>query len=202
MSEVILITLAQPNPEEQEALMHYLTESLEVGKKYNAEIISRFDVMEHLIGNRPSFIVGVAKLDSAETVKAMFESEEYKVLIPYREKAFKSINLYISHPNQSVAIEKDSEKAYQIVMGVPSDKEALGQYQQGAGPIAGKLGARPVAKVAIAETYMGDSPAAFMSIAEFANADDIKSFFSDEAYQPLVPLRDKALNELNVYIAN
>lgn len=200
-NQVVLVTLVLPNPQEQKAMGYYAKESGQLGQQYGATIVARFAVHEQLHGKRPTAIVGIATFPDINSIKDMFASDEYQALIPYREKALKAVNLYISQPIGSVNIKIDPEKSYLLTMAVPANKEALGQYQQSVGPIAGQYDARPLANIAIAETFLGDSPAAFLSIAEFTDAEAIKDFFNDDAYQPLIPLRDEALSDLNLYIA-
>ena len=88
-----------------------------------------------------------------------------------------------------------------LALPSPDDKEALQQYQQGAGPLSAKHGGKVLGKIAIAENFVGENPAAFLSIAEFPSDQAIKDFFNDEAYQSLIPLREKALSSLNLYLA-
>ena len=199
-NQVTLITLATPDPAEQETMAYYAKASFELAQEYGVEVLVRSGVSEHLHGNRPTAIVGIAAFPDAETIKALFNSKAYQALIPHREKALKAVNLYISQPIKLPPIQVEENKAYLVTMAVPANKESLMQYQQGAGSIAGKYGAQPVANIPLAETFLGDSPAAFLSIAAFPDAEAIKGFFADDAYQPLIPLRDEALNKLNLYV--
>ena len=201
--EALLITLALPNPTEMETMGHYAERSFALASEYGAKVLARFSVTEHLYGTVPTAIVGIARFPSVETIKEMFDSDAYAPLIPHREKAIKVLNVYISQPNVSVEIEPNPDKAHLITLATQNmnDKDALQAYQQQAGPLAGKYGAKPIAQIGIGETYFGSHQAGFLSLAEFPNEDDIQGLFNDGDYQSLGTLRDKALSSLNLYVA-
>ncbi|MEM7126790.1 MAG: DUF1330 domain-containing protein [Chloroflexota bacterium] len=202
--KALLITLAAPNPDEQAAAGQYGRESGTLTSQYGANVITRLAITEKIHGDGPAALLGIAEFPSADSIRALFSSDEYKKLIPVRDKAMRSVNLYISQPDQSVENVGGLGKSLLITMAAPNpdEKDALGQYQQGAGPLAGKYGAKPLANVGIAEQIHGDSPAAFVSIAEFPDDDSVKGFFNDEDYQKLIPVRDRALRAINLYLAS
>jgi len=197
--KVLLLTFALPNPDEKEALGKYSQKSAVLSQQHGAHVFARFSVREQLQGNTPTAIVGIAEFPSVEAVKGLFGSDEYQKLIPARDKGLKALNLYISQPDQVVPSLEGDNKSLLITMAAPANMEALQQYQQGAGPLSAKHGGKGLGKIAIAENFVGDNPAAFLSIAEFPSDQAVKDFFNDEDYQPLIPLRDKALSSLNLY---
>ncbi len=200
--KALLITLAAPNPAEMKAMGKYSQASGALAQQYDAKIIARFGVKEQIFGDIPAAIIGVAEFPSTEAIKELFGSLDYQKLIPLRDKALNAMNLYISPPDQSLASIEGGERSLLITLAAPVDMGALQQYQQGAGPLFAKHGGKGVAKISIAENFIGDTPAAFLSIAEFPSDQAIKDFFNDQAYQALIPLRDKALGSLNLYLAS
>lgn len=92
----ILITVAAPNPAEMETLGQYAKESFDIANRYGANILSRYTSIEQIHGEAPAAIIGLAEFPSAETIKEMFDSKEYKALLPMRDKALTSLNLYIA----------------------------------------------------------------------------------------------------------
>ena len=50
---------------------------------------------EHLVGSADIGTLFVAEFPSADAARAAFETEEYKSLIPIRDKAFKQLNFMI-----------------------------------------------------------------------------------------------------------
>jgi len=58
-------------------------------------LVKRLKVEKALNGN-PSGMVLVMDFDSKEAVTSMFESEDYKALIPGRDKGFSEMNIMVT----------------------------------------------------------------------------------------------------------
>ncbi|MCP4608972.1 MAG: DUF1330 domain-containing protein [Planctomycetes bacterium] len=200
--KVLLLTLALPNPDEKEALQQYQQGAGPLFAKHGGKGLGKIAIAENFVGDNPAAFLGIAEFPSAKAVKGLFSSEDYQKLVPARDKGLKALNLYISQPDQVVPSLEGDNKSLLITMAAPANMEALQQYQQGAGPLSAKHSGKGLGKIAIAENFVGDNPAAFLSIAEFPSNQAIKDFFNDEAYQPLIPMREKALSSLNLYIAS
>ncbi len=200
-TNVLLVTSAVPNPNGQEALAEYGKGSGALIGQSGGKPVARFTVTEQLYGDTPAAFISIAEFPSGEVARDFFNSAEYQALVPARDQALSSVNIYFSQPGLSAENIGGSGKSILIIVAAPNpnEKEALGQYQQGAGPLFGKYGGKPVANISIAEQFHGDSPAAFVSIIEFPNDEAVKGVFGDEEYQKLIPLRDKALSSLNLY---
>ena len=203
MSEktVLLLILALPSPDDKEALQQYQQGAGPLSAKHGGKVLGKIAIAENFVGENPAAFLSIAEFPSAEEVKRLLGSEDYQKLVPARDKALKSLNLYISQPGQVVPSLEADNRSLLITMAAPADMEALQQYQQGAGPLSAKHGGKVLGKIAIAENFVGENPAAFLSIAEFPSDQAIKDFFNDEAYQSLIPLREKALSSLNLYLA-
>ena len=97
-----------------------------------------------------------------------------------------------------------SERSLLIVNAVvnPGEREALAYYQQEATPMFVAAGGKPVGKFKISESLIGEADLHMAVVMEFPNDEAIKGVFDSEAYQELIPYREKAFKELNVYIGN
>ncbi len=195
-----LITLAVPNQNDPDALNEYTTKAPKLAMDYGLQSVVQFSIVDQIFGEHQTAIVSVVKFPSEEDIVNMFESEAYQPLLALRDRAFESISYYISPPEQSLSLGDTDGKTYLLVMAVPGDKQALGEYQQNLRPMAAQYGAQPLANVPIASMYIGEHPSAFLNITEFPDADSIRSFFGADDYQPFLPLREKALLNLNLYI--
>jgi|GEM_PF-1043605 len=200
-SGTFLITLARPNPENADALAQYSEEAPSLGMQYGMQLIAQFKVVDQIFGEHHAAIVSVVQFPDANAITGMFESEAYQPLIALREQAFTSIHYYISTPDQSLTIDNTEDKTYLLVTATPADKASLGEYQQHMRPMAASYGAQPIINIPIASTYLGEHPSALLSITEFPEPDSIRNFFGADEYQPFLPLREKALSHLNLYIA-
>ena len=96
-----------------------------------------------------------------------------------------------------------SEKAVMIVNAVlsPEGKEAFAEYSEKSVPLFKNAGAKPLAKHKVKETIVGSKKLQVVSIMEFPDIESVKGVFESEAYKELLPLRDKAFVELDVFIA-
>ena len=81
--------------QDMEAVQEYSTKAFEIFKKQGAEMVSKFKISETLIGNTSVNVVSVTEFPSTEVLKNTFELEEYKALLPLREKAFSELNVFI-----------------------------------------------------------------------------------------------------------
>jgi uncharacterized protein (DUF1330 family) len=97
-----------------------------------------------------------------------------------------------------------SEKSLMIVNAVlnPNEKEAFAYYSEHSGPLFKKAGAKPIAKYKVARSIVGDKELHLVAIMEFPSNQIIIDVFESEAYKKLLPYRDKAFTELEVFIGN
>lgn len=197
----MLITLAIPNTDNPNALAEYTEKAPQLGIARGMQPIKQFKVVDQIFGEHQTAIVSVVLFPSVEAITDMFEADEYQLLIALREEAFKSISYYISAPDQSLTLDDTAGKTYLLVKAQPGDPASLKEYQQNLGSMAAGYGAQPITTIPLASMYLGDHPAAFLNITEFPDADAVRNFFGADEYQPFLPLREKALVNLNLYIA-
>ena len=96
MSEkTVLIVNAVVNPHEKEALAHYQKQAGALLGQAGARPLGKFKIADQIAGSTPLHMTVVMEFSSSEHIKAVFESEAYKALLPYRDKAFQAINIYI-----------------------------------------------------------------------------------------------------------
>ncbi len=84
---------------------------------------------------------------------------------------------------------------------VEGEGEAMSRYLQGVGPLLAGAGGTPVKRVRVTETITATAGIGLALVMDFENADAIKSVFDGDAYEALIPDRDKAFSNLEIVIA-
>jgi uncharacterized protein (DUF1330 family) len=97
-----------------------------------------------------------------------------------------------------------SDKSLMIVNAVlnPHEKTTFTYYSEQSAPLFKSAGGSLVEKYKVNQTIVGDKKLQVVVIMEFPNKDAIVSVFESEAYKELLPFRNKAFIDLNVFIAN
>lgn len=96
MSKVNVTIVATINPEGKEALSHYLEEVSHLYKEVEAKSIQKFKITKPLIGDYAPSLVSIMEFPNIASLNRVFESDIYKKLLPYREKAFSKLEAYVS----------------------------------------------------------------------------------------------------------
>jgi len=96
MSKVNLTIVATINPEGKEELSHYLEKVGDLYMKADAKPVNKFKVTKPLIGDYKPSLVSIMEFPNMDSLNNVFESDDYKQLISYREKAFSKLEAYIS----------------------------------------------------------------------------------------------------------
>lgn len=196
----LLVTLAKPNLEEIETFQGYVEASTDLALAAGGVVSSRFSV-DHLEGDAPAVVFGLASFPSAQAITTMFDSPTYQDLIPARDKSIESVNAYII--DDTPITELDAPDGVYLITVAAPDPEAmtdLAEYQKVAGPMAAKHGAVPVTNLPVTGRPVGETPAGFIGIVRFPSADDVQAFLDDPEYTPIIPTRDRALRSLNLYV--
>lgn len=92
----IMIALNTPNPDEAEAMTTYAQGAMPLIKASGGKPVGKFKCAEAITGSGFPQLVLVVEFPSKDAIKALFESAEYKALIPVRDKAFTSFNVCIA----------------------------------------------------------------------------------------------------------
>ncbi|GMT49910.1 MAG: hypothetical protein IEMM0008_1449 [bacterium] len=95
--KAVLIATGLVNPNEMEAFEYYTSHAAVLLKGAGGQAIGRYKVTQNLVGEEPLSAVLVMEFPDDPSITRVFESEEYKKLIPFRDKAFKKIDIYIAH---------------------------------------------------------------------------------------------------------
>ena len=96
MTKVNLTIVATINPNGKEELSHYLKEIEILYKKVDAKPVNKFKIKKTLIGEHTPSLVSIMEFPNIDLLNDLFESDDYKDLIPFREKAFSKLEAYIS----------------------------------------------------------------------------------------------------------
>jgi uncharacterized protein (DUF1330 family) len=95
MSEkVTVIVAAKPNPEEKESLMGYTSQATPMFGKRGAKVTSKYGTDQVIAGEDGPMLTLVAEFPNQAAVDDLFNSEEYKAIIPLRDKGFSYIHIY------------------------------------------------------------------------------------------------------------
>jgi uncharacterized protein (DUF1330 family) len=96
MSEkATLVVTAVPNPSEMASVQSYLKGVLPLLMGAGGKPVKRLKAAE-VIHGRPSGMVLVMDFDSSEAITAMFESQNYRDLIPTRDRGFSEMNILVT----------------------------------------------------------------------------------------------------------
>lgn len=95
-NKTTLVVTAIPNPNEMESVQEYLQAVLPLFIGAGGKLVKRLKLDKVILGN-PSGMVLVMDFDSAAAVTTMFESDEYKALIPIRDRGFAEMNILLTN---------------------------------------------------------------------------------------------------------
>lgn len=93
--KIILIIVAFTNPNEKEALAFYTSQIRAQYELVGATRI-KYPITNLVLGeDKPDFIM-VVEFPNQGALQKLFTSEDYQKLVPYRQKAFTKLNVYMS----------------------------------------------------------------------------------------------------------
>lgn len=97
---------------------------------------------------------------------------------------------------------QSSESVSIVVLATPSPDggEARQKYVAALGPLTKAAGFNIVTNLLIQENVVGESGFALTAVAEAESAEAARAFFSSDAYQAIVPFRDKGFSKFFVMI--
>ena len=201
-NDALLITLAQPNPDESDTFRSYVTASTELALDAGGEVSSRFGVRQ-ILGATEAAVFGLATFPSAQAITDMFTSTAYRALIPARETGISCVNAYTVTDTSLTELPEPAGEAVYLVTVAAQNADAsddLANYQHVVGPLAAKHGARPIAQLPVSGQPVGDTPASFVAIAEFPSSGAVEALLGDSSYLAVIEARDRALQSLNLYV--
>ncbi len=90
-----MIVNAVLNPNEKEAFTYYSEQSVPLFKEAGAIPIGKYKIAKTIIGSKKPQVVVIMEFPNSESIINVFESEIYKELLPFREKAFLELDVFI-----------------------------------------------------------------------------------------------------------
>ena len=84
---------------------------------------------------------------------------------------------------------------------VEGEGEAMGRYLQGVQPLLAAAGGTPVKRLRVTDTITATAGIGLALVMDFENTEAIESVFASDAYQALIPDRDKAFSNLEIVVA-
>ena len=91
-----LVVTAVPNPNEMASVQDYLHGVLPLLMGAGGTLVRRLKTNKVIKGG-PAGMVLVMDFASADAVLAMFESDEYRALVPVRDRGFAEMNILLTH---------------------------------------------------------------------------------------------------------
>lgn len=90
------------NPTEPKALQAYFDVAMPLIEKVGAKLVQKIEIGDPVVGDKLSSILMLVDYPSHEAVEAVFDSPEYKSIIPMRKRAFLKYNVCIVSTNELV----------------------------------------------------------------------------------------------------
>ena len=96
---------------------------------------------------------------------------------------------------------KTTDKTTLIVTSQPNpdQQEALKEYVAGVMPLLMGLGGTVIKRSMITYTYHGEQTFTFLLVMDFPSKKALREMFDSEAYQKLVPIRDKGFAKIDIF---
>ncbi len=92
---VYLVVTSIPNPAKMELLQKYASQVMPLLVKGGGEPIARYNTMEQLGGDGGPKVISVTKFPSAQAIKDVFATDDFKALAEIRDEATLSVNQMI-----------------------------------------------------------------------------------------------------------
>jgi len=93
--KMTLVVTAVPNPNEMASVQAYLKGVMPLFMGAGGKLVRRLKT-DRVLNGRPAGMVLVMDFESADSVEALFESEEYRALLPKRDQGFAEMNILLT----------------------------------------------------------------------------------------------------------
>lgn len=93
---VLLVSTATPNMENAELIQEYTSKAGPLLVAAGGKPVKKAKLTKPLVGNPDYAMSVIFEFPNTEAIEGVFNSEEYKALIPVREKAFKNLVISIA----------------------------------------------------------------------------------------------------------
>ncbi|MDO6726787.1 DUF1330 domain-containing protein [Cognatishimia sp. 1_MG-2023] len=98
---VTVVAMTSINEDEPMALAEYLQVTGPLLERAGARILKRFTVNEVVVGHRPAKTVFIVEYPSKAAVDMVFNSAEYRSIIPARDLAFNEYSVTVATDGES-----------------------------------------------------------------------------------------------------
>lgn len=95
--KTVMIVNAVLNPDEKSAFTYYSEQSVPLFKKAGAVPVAKYKVAKTIIGSKNLQVVSIMEFPNSQVIQEVFESEAYKKLLVFRNKAFVELDVYIGN---------------------------------------------------------------------------------------------------------
>ena len=95
MSDAFLTVTATPNPENQAEMSEYLGRVMPMLTSAGGKLVSRRSVSQVITGDPGFSLMMIMEFPDAKVIETFFASDEYRPLIPIRDKAFRRLDICI-----------------------------------------------------------------------------------------------------------
>ena len=96
MTDVYLTVTATPNPENQAEMSEYLGKVMPMLVSAGGNLVSRLRVSQVITGDPGFGLLMIMAFPSAKAIETFFAGDEYRPLIPIRDKAFSRMDISIT----------------------------------------------------------------------------------------------------------
>ncbi|MCE7996832.1 MAG: DUF1330 domain-containing protein [Roseivirga sp.] len=83
----------------------------------------------------------------------------------------------------------------------PAEMESLQAYVQKVMPMLLELGGKVIKRTKITDVYFGEKPAELLLVMDFPSKEALQAMFDSEAYQAVIPLRNKGFSKVDILFA-
>lgn len=91
---VYMLVLAAPNPDAMEDVVAYQKVAGQVMEKHGGKTVAKLPIGGRVAGSTPAAFLAVAEFPSADAIDAFFADADYRPIVPTRDRAFASLNVY------------------------------------------------------------------------------------------------------------
>ncbi|GAB5525339.1 MAG: hypothetical protein Roseis2KO_32110 [Roseivirga sp.] len=104
--------------------------------------------------------------------------------------------------NDNKTMEQNTKTTMIVTSSInPDETESLQAYVESVMPMLLELGGQVIKRTKITDVYFGEKPAELLLVMDFPSKEALKAMFDSEAYQALIPLRNKGFSQVNILFA-
>lgn len=93
----LMIVNAVLNPLEKTAFAYYSEQSAPLFKNAGGSLVEKYKVHQTVVGDKKLQVVVIMEFPNKDAIVSVFESEAYKELLPFRDKAFSDLHVFIAN---------------------------------------------------------------------------------------------------------